>query len=405
MAGRQVGAAVSSQGQRRSGGRTGRAGQTSAAESRKRSTPRSSEPAKAKRGGGIRRRRRTTKPKLAVLWVVLIGASAVTGAGVGLAGLWLWGQEPASGTGYAAFEIGADDTLSHISEHLEELDLVRSAGWFSWFKRVYAGAAVFEPGQHLLSRGAEPRELIQQLARRQGRHHLRVNLPEGWDSFQIARRLADEGICGQQAFLKAVFDRDLAQDVVGQDSFEGYLYPASYDLRVNSAPEWLVEKLASQGLSRFRALSGEAGVRGLSMHQLVTLASVVEKEAADTEELPLVASVFFNRLEDPQFRPLRMLQSDPTAGYGCKLPSSAPSCRGFDGRITAAMLRDAENPYNTYKHPGLPPGPIGNPSAEAVQAVIGAPRTKYYFFVAGPSGRHVFSQTLQEHRRAIQGKD
>ncbi len=340
-----------------------------------------------------------------MLWVVLAGASVATAVGVGFVGLWLWGKERPAGGGHVAFDVQPDESLSSISTRLAAADLVRGAAWFAWYKRAYAGNATLEQGEHWLARGSTPQELIQQLARRQSRSSLRVNIPEAWDSFQVAERLEQEGICSRSAFLDAVFDVELARRLVGQSSLEGYLYPASYDLRVNSVPERLVEKLVAQALSRFSKVAGTQGIRGLNLHQLVTLASVVQKEAADERELPLVASVFFNRLEDPKFRPQRMLQSDPTAGYGCKLPNDAPSCAQYDGRITAAMLRDSKNRYNTYRHPGLPPGPIGNPSIEALQSVVDAPRTEYYFFVAGPRGRHRFSKSLEQHRRAIVGKD
>jgi UPF0755 protein len=97
-----------------------------------------------------------------------------------------------------------------------------------------------------------------------------------------------------------------------------------------------------------------------------------------------------------------MLQSDPTAGYGCLLARERiESCSEYTGLVTPAMLRDAANDYNTYKHPGLPPGPIANPSESALEAVIDPPQTPYFFFVAGPGKRHVFSRTFGEHERAI----
>src|SRR5262249_6208505 len=131
------------------------------------------------------------------------------------------------------------------------------------------------------------------------------------------------------------------------------------------------------------------------------LASVVEKEAARSDELPIIASVFFNRLNDPDFQPLRMLQSDPTAGYGCVALPSIESCKGFTGRVTPAILRDPGNPYNTYRHPGLPPGLIPNPGLAAIEAVLVPAKTDYLFFVAQGDGRHAFSRTLGEHEAAI----
>src|SRR5690606_33283635 len=132
---------------------------------------------------------------------------------------------------------------------------------------------------------------------------------------------------------------------------------------------------------------------------LVKLASIVEKEAANRDEYGLIASVFLNRLSDPKFRPAKMLQSDPTAAYGCKVTPSLESCRGYSGRVTSSMLRDASNPYNTYRYPGLPPTAIGNPSTAALAAVLTAPATPYFFFVSPNGGRHQFSETLEEHER------
>jgi UPF0755 protein len=100
-----------------------------------------------------------------------------------------------------------------------------------------------------------------------------------------------------------------------------------------------------------------------------------------------------------------MLQSDPTAAYGCLVAAaSIPSCRDFAGSVTPQMLRDAANPYNTYKRPGLPPGPISNPGASAFEAALAPPDTPFFFFVAGKSKRHVFSRTLSEHQQAISAR-
>jgi UPF0755 protein len=215
--------------------------------------------------------------------------------------------------------------------------------------------------------------------------------------------LAREGICSAAGFLAAAHDVERARASLAATSFEGYLYPATYELRLNSDPVLLVDKLATEARLRFAAvLANEAQLseRGLSATELVTLASIVQKEAADAREMPLVASVFFNRLTDPEFRPQQMLQSDPTAGYGCKLEDAPASCAGFDGRITPALLRDPGNRYNTYKRRGLPPGPIANPSVEALRATLNAPPSKYYYFVLVAEGRHHFSESLREHQQA-----
>lgn len=372
------------------------------------SPPKNGGAAGAQRNRGPRRPRRPRRARGRgpgkLVWAAIIGASSITMLAVGLTGLWMWGHQSASGSGFTAFEVRAAEPLADVSDRLRLEGLLDSPSLFSWYKRLYASSAVLEPGHHWLGRGQTPHGLIQSLARRRGRGTVDVNLPEGWDSFQIARRLAEAGVCGDAAFLLAVHHDPSARSRVGRDSYEGYLYPATYEFSLDSEPGAVVSRLLQEAQARFaRVLAGGGSRRGLSDHELVVLASIVQKEAATTDEMPTIASVFFNRLEDPSFRPRRMLQSDPTAAYGCKVSGPPPSCAEFTGQVTPAMLRDPKNPYNTYKHPGLPPSPIGNPSAEALRAVLHAQPSDYYFFVLGPDGRHRFSRTLDDHRRAIGG--
>ena len=172
----------------------------------------------------------------------------------------------------------------------------------------------------------------------------------------------------------------------------------------------VVGRLVHEAKERLHRLSGlhpKAMARlreqfNWSTHEVIILASIVEKEAAAADEQRLVASVFFNRLLDREFRPARRLQSDPTAAYGCMVaPGRAPSCKASARGVTASMLRDAANPYNTYAHPGLPPGPIGNPGESAILAVLDPAQTDFLFFVARGAGRHHFSRTLEQHNQAI----
>jgi UPF0755 protein len=193
---------------------------------------------------------------------------------------------------------------------------------------------------------------------------------------------------------------------------EGFLFPATYELSVDSAPEAVIRTMVRTFRRRLQRLGDKhAGAfarlskqRGWGEHEIVTLASIVEREAARSDERATIASVYLNRLDDPEFRPAGMLQADPTAAYGCLVAQEKPaSCLGFTGRVTPAMLRDAGNPYNTYKHPGLPPGPIANPGEGSLEAVLAPAKTDFLFFVASGNGRHTFSRTLDEHNRAVHG--
>lgn len=362
------------------------------------------------------------------------GVSAVAGVlltGALCAGLlWWWGRSPAEGeqaenipaqgeqaldkTMYRRVDLGSSADASHAIAALEAAGLVRHPTLFRLYRAVWRPLFEAEAGVHWIREGQAPAELLALLSRSRQRPVVRVTLPEGWDSFQMAERLAASGVCDAEEFLRVVFVGPTEEgDVSGNDSpwssFEGRLYPASYDFRLDSAPSDVVSRLVAEADKRHQAtfashqgeLTRLGRELGLSPHDVVTLASVVEKEAANEAELPLVASVFLNRLRDPDFRPARVLQSDPTAAYGCKRDPALNSCRQFTGKVTPAMLRDSANAFNTYRHAGLPPTPIGNPSTRAIAAVLSAPATDYLFFVSPNGGPHRFSRTLAEHERHL----
>jgi UPF0755 protein len=141
---------------------------------------------------------------------------------------------------------------------------------------------------------------------------------------------------------------------------------------------------------------------GWGRREIVMVASMIEKEAAVDDDRPLIASVFVNRLLDPDFK-THKLQSDPTSSYGCiAWPAEAPSCAEFAGKPTPAMNRDPRNRYSTYTHPGLPPGPISNPGAKSLEAALSPTPTRFLYFVATGGGRHTFSETYDAHNDAVQ---
>src|SRR5690606_9189799 len=138
-------------------------------------------------------------------------------------------------------------------------------------------------------------------------------------------------------------------------------------------------RFASLAEARAEALGRLSSELGFARHQVVILASIVEKEAAVDDERALIAGVFLNRLRSSTFRPLHRLQADPTVSYGCLAMPEVPSCAGFGGRISRAMLEDAQNAYNTYRHGGLPPGPIANPGLASLEAVLVPAEHDYLF--------------------------
>ncbi len=308
------------------------------------------------------------------------------------------------------------ETATEVAERLRHLGLVSSPRIFSLYLRAFAIGVELAPGTHLLKGGLTPRELVQRLGRLSSRPSTQVVLPEGISHRQIGERLEQREICFNRDFAAAVRSSALLADLglPGMSSAEGYLFPATYQLNVDSDAEAVVRQLVNETRKRLARIETRApGAmqrvterRGWTEREVLTLASIVERETGVAEERPLVASVFLNRLDDPAFRPARMLQSDPTAAYGCVVArEAAPSCASFNGKVTPEMLRDARNVYNTYRHAGLPPGPIGNPGEAAIRAVLEPAASDFLYFVADGHGRHRFSRTFEEHRRAIRSAE
>lgn len=235
----------------------------------------------------------------------------------------------------------------------------------------------------------------------------RVTIPEGFSRFDVADRLASRAICGREAFLSATTDPALLSSLgVPGTSAEGYLFPDTYELEVGIAPREIVRRMVETFRARTGTLFEEhaAALAALhaTTHDVLVMASILEKEAIVSDEQPVIAGVFWNRLRRAEFVPHR-LQADPTVSYGCAVaPEAAPSCARFDGhRITRSMTNDALNPYNTYRNDGLPPGPISNPGLSAIEAALVPARHDYFYFVARGDRRHTFSRTLAEHDAAV----
>ena len=293
-----------------------------------------------------------------------------------------------------------------LCQRLSQVGLIRQPWLFELYLRISGQGSHLVTGTHFMKSRMSPRELARCLTRAPTRPLMSLTIPEGFDQFKTASRLEALSICGAREFLSAAANPQLLRElsIVGP-SVEGYIFPLTYALPIDSNPEtliaqWVSEtrqrvdaigKLHNQGLLRLREQ------RGWGEHELLTLASMIEKETHREDERRLIAGVFFNRLDDVDFRPRRMLQSDPTAYYGCLVSANQyAGCSGNPGHVVAAMLRDVQNPYNTYRHAGLPPGPIANPGEAAIAAVMDPEKTDYLFFVAR-NGKHVFSRTLVEH--------
>ncbi len=276
-----------------------------------------------------------------------------------------------------------------------------------------------KPGMIPLRDDLSPRAVLRALAH--GGGMARVTIPEGFTRFDVARRLEAAGVCGAEAFLaRTEAPEALARAGVAGPSAEGYLYPDTYDLALGASPDAVLDRMVGVFARRFEALKaahpdGVARATALAGadpqeadRAIVTLASIVERETGAPDDRARVAAVFWNRLTRPDFHP-RLLQSDPTVVYGClaapRMSLSLASCGDADAGarmpITAAMLDDARNPWNTYRHEALPPSPVCNPGARALEAALAPAATGDLYFVARGDGRSVFAATLDEHRRNV----
>ena len=305
-------------------------------------------------------------------------------------------------------EVTEGTTLRTLAGELEEAGVLANARVWSVYMRMRGLDRHLRQGKIRFRVPMTPEEVARYATTRLGRIQIRILIPEGFSRFEIAERLAEYGICPADEFLDATEDSSLlASYGVEANDAEGYLFPDTYEFDDQSKPRRVVERMLANWTRRYEEIQEEyaeqlATLDGWTTHDIVTLASVVEKEAAVPSERPRIAGVFWNRLRSTRFLPRRRLQADPTVQYGCMaVPEAAPSCEEYDGRITRAMLDDRKNPYNTYRHSGLPPGPISNPGKAAITAVIDPEKHDYFYFVARGGGQHHFSKTLRQHNIAV----
>jgi UPF0755 protein len=308
--------------------------------------------------------------------------------------------------------VPGDESADALAERLFAAGLVSSPRLFALYARMTGGAGRVVPGVHLVTDDVSPSALLARLERTHGGGHVKVTIPEGFTRFDIAKRLQSLHVCPLRAWLDATSDPALLSELrIEGPSAEGYLFPATYDLELDSAAPDIVRRLKGEFDKRYGTLEAghQAGILDLSttlgwgQKEIVTLASMIEKEAVVDDERPIIASVFVNRLRDPSFSP-KLLQCDPTAAYGCLVaPEKAPSCASYGGKITHDIVSDASNAYNTYKHEGLPPGPISNPGARSLEGAMAPAMTRYLYFVARGEGRHTFSETYGAHAAAVHG--
>ncbi|WDN87389.1 UPF0755 protein [Desulfosarcina sp. BuS5] len=242
-------------------------------------------------------------------------------------------------------------------------------------------------GEYLLSPSMTPSEILTIITK--GRVRLnKLTIPEGYNIEQIATAVSQAGIEDEKSFLKAAKNSSLAAQMkINANTFEGYLFPDTYYFPKNTTPKTIISTMVNRFQTIFTdEFAKQAEKLGFSIHQIVTLASIIERETGASEERPIISSVFHNRLKKNM-----RLESDPTVIYGID---------GFNGNITKKDLKKP-SPYNTYLIRGLPPGPISNPGLKALEAALYPAETDFLYFVSKKDKTHKFSTNLREHNKAV----
>jgi peptidoglycan lytic transglycosylase G len=296
------------------------------------------------------------------------------------------------GPGQERVTIPPGASLPAVADSLVAHQVISSRGWFRLLARVTRRERRLQAGTYALRRGEGSIAALRALT---SGHALllRLTVPEGFTLLDIAGTVERELSIPRDSLLAAARDTALQREfAVPGDSFEGFLRPETYLFAQGVSADRVIREMATT----FRAgwdpsWDDAARARRLDRRGLVTLASIVEAEARADSDRALIAAVLLNRIERGM-----PLQADATILYAMQLATGERKARLYEKDYAYP------SPYNTYQHPGLPPGPIGAPSRKSLEAVAYAPPAPYLYYVVGPDGRHVFSRTYAEHLRAVQ---
>ena len=325
-------------------------------------------------------------------WLVVVSPGSVDDVG---------SYEPQPTPGDAiAVSVEPGDGVSEIADKLERAGVIDSGTRFRVLVQLLGFDRLLQAGTYDLREDMPVLEVLYRL--RDGIVTTRfITVVEGWQLAEIADAVAARGI-EREDFLTAAGSHDYDYPFVGQipdgEPLQGYLYPATYPLRAGDDGETIVEAM----LAAFDAnvpddLATQAAAVGLTLHEVVTLASIIEREAVVPEEKPIMAQVFLSRL-----RIGLPLEADPTVQFAlAEAGANSEPDTYWKTALTADDLA-FNSPYNTYVYFGLPPGPISSPAADSIAAVVNPSETNFLYFVARPDGSHAFAETFAEHSANVE---
>ena len=352
--------------------------------------------------GHRRRRRRRVNPVLYLVCVVLLSALLAAVGWLLASDLCGFNKEPLEAT----IEVTADDTVGTVADKLHDAGLIN----YKWFFRLFAAVANADEkigmGTYTLSTEMDYRAMIVAMQNSGGNMSadtVTVTIPEGYTVRQIISLLAENGVATEEALLDTAQNYDFDYDFIDNEStdisrLEGYLFPDTYEFYTNmSQPAGAFERLLNNFNSKLDDdLLAQAEERGYDLNDIITIASLIEKETDGTDH-GNIASVIYNRLEGSGDRQgtYGLLQIDASLLYA--LPDHT-------GPITSADM-ETDSPYNLYQHAGLPPTPISNPGQASIDAALEPEHTDYYYYALGTDGRHHFFATYAEHQAFVNSSE
>ncbi len=283
------------------------------------------------------------------------------------------------------FVIKPGEGFAKINHHLAKEDLINSSKLFYRYNKIKGSMGSFKAGNYIIKPGTNMLQVIDILTTGKGQT-VSVTIPEGKNLYQVADILESQKITSKDDFIKLSKDPDFVSSLgIPASRLEGYLYPETYHFAKNTPAKTVIKTMVN--VFNDKTSEVDFSKSNLSKHSVIILASVVEKETGASFERPQIAGVFHNRLKKKM-----RLQSDPTTIYGI--------WENYNGNLRKKHLLE-KTPYNTYKIPALPAGPISNPGLESIKAVLNPASHKFLYFVSKNDGTHIFSETYKQHRNAV----
>lgn len=328
------------------------------------------------------------KPKKKRLPLPIIFLVAAVLACTALIGVWSSWNTPAQEQGQdVLITIPGGSSFVSASQLLVDAGVVRSLKGFVLLGKIKGLSNSIQAGELMFRTDMTPKQALDVLVKGKAVSY-QVTIPEGYNIQMVVALLAEKGLVDADRILEIAKDPGFARGLgVPADSLEGFLFPDTYSWPKGLSEKDILSRMVAKYSSVFTDdMRSKAEEMGMTELEVVTLASIIEKETGAPEEREQVSAVFHNRLKKGY-----RLQTDPTVIYGLE---------NFNGNLTKKDLR-TDHPYNTYTRSGLPVGPIANPGEASLKAVLNPAKVSYLYFVAKGNGTHVFSNTLVEHNKAV----